>query len=235
MAGIAGCVKMTARAGQGEALAQLMLRVADGLRGTQGCEQYVVNRSATDADQVWVIERWLSQEALDAALEQLQTEPGKAQLAEVMALLDGPPERIDLQPLGGVGYLPGGTGSTIANLDDVEDHAPRFGLAEVGEARFATGALDAVATGVSFHRLRPGARQAFGHRHHHVEEVYFVLAGSGHVNIDGEIREVRRLDAIRIAPESKRAFEAGPDGLEVLVVSERRPGDAEMDTGFWPA
>jgi hypothetical protein len=33
----------------------------------------------------------------------LQTDVGKARLGEVMALVEGPPERIDLQPLGGVG------------------------------------------------------------------------------------------------------------------------------------
>jgi quinol monooxygenase YgiN/mannose-6-phosphate isomerase-like protein (cupin superfamily) len=234
MAGVARCVKMTAREGEGEALAQLLLRVADGLRGSSGCEQYVINRSLANADQVWVVERWLSQEALDASLEQLQGDSGKAQLAEVMALLDGPPERIDLQPLGGVGYLPGGTGSTILNLEDVEDQAPRFGLGEAGEARFATGALGARATGVSHQRVRPGVRQAFGHRHHHAEELYFVLAGGGRVNIDGEIRDVRTLDAIRVAPQSTRAFEAGPDGLELLVVGERHPGDVEVDRDFWP-
>jgi hypothetical protein len=49
------------------------------------------------------------------------------------------------------------------------------------------------------------------------EEIYVVLAGSGRINLDGEIVELRPLDAIRVAPEVARAFEAGPDGLEILV------------------
>jgi quinol monooxygenase YgiN len=52
---------------------------------------------------VWVTELWRDQEAVDASLAALQTDAGKARLGEVMALVDGPPERIDLQPLGGVG------------------------------------------------------------------------------------------------------------------------------------
>jgi quinol monooxygenase YgiN/mannose-6-phosphate isomerase-like protein (cupin superfamily) len=228
-------VKLKARANEGPALAAVMLRVAEGLRSTAGCELYVINRTPADPDTVWVNELWSSQEAVDASLQDLSTEAGKAQLAEVMALLDGPPERIDVEPLGGVGFLAAGTGSTVANLGDVEDLAPKFGYGWVGEARFATGALDAAQTGVSYQRLRPGVRQAFGHRHRRAEEVYVVLAGNGRVKIDDEIRELHVLDAVRIAPESRRAFEAGPDGLDLLVFGPHRPGDAVMDRDFWPA
>ena len=235
MAAVARYVKMKAQARKGDELATVMLRVADGLQATPGCELYVINRSLSEPDAVWVTELWLSQEALDASLEALQTDDGKAQFAEVSALLDGAPERIDLEPLGGVGHLPGGTGSTIVNLEDVEDVASRFGYGHVGEARFGNRPLRTVSTGISLQRLRPGVRQAFGHRHHHAEEVYVVLAGSGRVKIDDEISEVRALDAIRISPESSRAFEAGADGMDLLVVGPRHPGDAELAQDFWPS
>jgi mannose-6-phosphate isomerase-like protein (cupin superfamily) len=151
-----------------------------------------------------------------------------------MALLAGPPERIDVEPLGGVGYLAGGTGYTHVNLDDVEDMAPRFGYQDQGEARFPTRALDARLTGVSHQRLRPGVRQAFGHRHQHAEEVFVVLAGGGRIKIDDEISDVRALDAIRIAPDSSRSLEAGPDGLEFLVFGPHHAGDAVIEREFWP-
>jgi glyoxylase-like metal-dependent hydrolase (beta-lactamase superfamily II)/quinol monooxygenase YgiN/mannose-6-phosphate isomerase-like protein (cupin superfamily) len=208
MTAISRYVKMSARERLGKALAQRMLEVADGLRATAGCELYVINRSRAVPDVVWVTELWASQEALDAALTGLQTESGQAGMAEVMALLDGPPEPIELEPLGGVGYLPGGRGFTILNLDEVEDQAPRFGFGQLGEARFARQALNTSRTGVALHRLRPHARQAFGHRHQHAEEVYVVLSGGGRVKIDDEIHEISALDAIRLAPESTRAFEA---------------------------
>ena len=96
-------VKFTARAGHGDALAELMLDVAGSLHGTDGCELYAINRAAEDSDVMWVTELWRDQEAVDASLTVLQTDAGKARLGEVMALLEGPPERIDLQPLGGVG------------------------------------------------------------------------------------------------------------------------------------
>ncbi len=234
MASVGRYVKLTAREGQGERLATLLLEVAESLQRTPGCELYLINRSPSDPDVVWVTELWLSQEALDASLETLKTEEGRARANQVLALVQGN-ERIDLEPLGGVGYLPGGSGATHINLDEVEDMAPRFGYGERGEARFANRALHTRRTGLSLQRLRPGVRQAFGHRHQHAEEIYVVLSGSGSVKIDDEIRPVRRLDAIRIAPESSRAFEAGQDGLELLVVGPSHPGDAVLEQDFWPS
>jgi quinol monooxygenase YgiN len=229
-------VKFTAQPGRGHELAQLLLQAADTLVGTPGCELYVINRSAADPDQVWVTELWLDQASLDASLEQLRTPEGQARVAALTALLhpDKPPERIELEPLGGVGYLSGESGYTHLNLEDVEDMAPRFGLGDSGESRFATRPLGAARTGLSYQRLRPGVRQMFGHRHHHAEEVFVVLAGGGRVKIDAEIRVVRPLDAIRFAPGSTRAFEAGPEGLEFVVFGPHHRGDAVMDPEFWP-
>jgi quinol monooxygenase YgiN len=236
MPGVGRYMKFTAQPGRGGELAQLLLRAAESVRDTPGCELYVVNRAPADPDVIWVTELWLSQAAIDASLEQLQTDEGQARVAELKALLAAPPERIDVEPLGGVGYLPGGSDYTHVNLDDdVEDMAPRFGLGEMGESRFANRSLGTVATGVSHQRLRPDVRQAFGHRHQHAEEVVVVLAGSGRVKIDDEIRDLRALDAIRFAPAAGRAFEAGPAGLELLVFGARRPGDAVLDPAFWPA
>ena len=235
MTGAGRYAKFTTQPGRGDEVAQLLLRAADSLRDTAGCELYLINRSRSEPDVVWVTELWLSQEALDASLEHLDTDEGKAQIAEVVGLLAQPPELTELEPLGGVGYLAGGSGYTLVNLEDVEDMAKRFGLGEQGEARFANRALGTARTGVSHQRLRAGMRQAFGHRHQHAEEVFVILAGTGRLRIDDDIRDVRPLDAIRIAPGSARAFEAGPDGLEFLVFGPHHTGDAVMDPNFWPA
>ncbi len=113
--------------------------------------------------------------------------------------------------------------------------AKRFGLGEQGEARFANRPLGTVRTGFSHQRLRPGVRQAFGHRHQHAEEVFLILDGTGKLRIDDEIADVRPLDAIRIAPNSARALQAGADGLEFVVFGPHHTGDAVMDADFWPA
>jgi quinol monooxygenase YgiN len=103
MARVGRYVKITANSGQSDELAKALLQVADSLRSTPGCELYVINRSPSEPDVVWVTELWRDQAALDASLEGLRTEAGKAQMAQVMALVGGGFERIDLIPLGGVG------------------------------------------------------------------------------------------------------------------------------------
>jgi quinol monooxygenase YgiN/mannose-6-phosphate isomerase-like protein (cupin superfamily) len=225
--------KATAKPGEGDALAAVMLRVAETLEGVPGCLLYIVNRSPSEPDAVWVTELWRSQEDMDAALE---LDSARELMPEVMEHVDGPFEQINLEPLGGVGHAAAGlTGFTIVNLDSVEDMAAKHGLSDMGESRFARGDLGALDTGVSHQRLRPSRRGAFGHRHHRAEEVYVVLEGSGRVRIDDDIHEIGKLDAIRIAPGSVRAFEAGPDGLEFLVFGPHFTGDGEILREFWPA
>lgn len=122
---------------------------------------------------------------------------------------------------------------THKKLTEVKDSAPDFGLGDNQEARFAKNDLDAEDTGVSHHRLKAGKRQPFGHKHEEAEEVYVVMAGSGRINLDGDVVEVETLDAIRVSPGVTRAFEAGPDGLEVLAVGPRHDGDGEVIQGWW--
>jgi mannose-6-phosphate isomerase-like protein (cupin superfamily) len=126
---------------------------------------------------------------------------------------------------------------TVANLREVEDSAPKFGMAPDMEARFASSALGLCRSGVSLQRLAPGATQPFGHRHHEQEELYVVVAGDGRLKLDDEVVDVRGWDAIRVDPEVTRAFSAGPDGLEFLALgapaSENPAADVEMTQGWW--
>ncbi len=122
---------------------------------------------------------------------------------------------------------------TIKNLTETTDSAPKFGLDELGEAHFPREELGAQATGISYQVLKPGKRQAFGHKHDKAEEIYVVLSGSGRVRLDEEVCEVRALDAIRVAPEVKRAFEAGPEGLQWMAFGPHHDKDGEMIQEFW--
>ena len=122
---------------------------------------------------------------------------------------------------------------TLKNLAEVDDSAPKFGYAEVQEARFAKDELDAEQTGVSYQRVKPGKRQAFAHRHERAEEVYVVLGGSGQAKLEDQVVELRALDAIRVAPGVTRAFQAGPDGLELLAFGPRHDGDGDVLPGWW--
>jgi mannose-6-phosphate isomerase-like protein (cupin superfamily) len=124
-------------------------------------------------------------------------------------------------------------GYTIKNIESVQDMAKQHGLSDQGEARFASRDLNAVQTGVSHQRLKPGKRQQFGHRHDQAEEIYVVLAGSGRVRLDDEIIDIGKLDAIRVSPETMRSFEAGDEGLEILAFGQHFAGDGELVQGWW--
>jgi mannose-6-phosphate isomerase-like protein (cupin superfamily) len=122
---------------------------------------------------------------------------------------------------------------TRKKLTEIEDSAPKFGYGDLQEARFATQDLETERTGVSFLRVKAGKRQGFAHRHENAEEVYVVLAGSGRVKLDDEVLEIERLDAIRVTPGVTRQFEAGPDGIELIVFGPRHEGDGELIHGWW--
>ena len=117
------------------------------------------------------------------------------------------------------------------NLREVEDQAPSFGLAEMGESRFARRALGAETVGLAYYVVLPGQRQPFGHCHSEDEEIYVVLSGSGRARVGDEIVELGRFDALRVAPAATRAFEAGDDGLELVAFGSHHEGDCVRSQG----
>ena len=122
---------------------------------------------------------------------------------------------------------------TKISLAAVDDAAPGNGFGEHWEARVARNALHTERTGVTLFRLFPGKRSPFTHRHTDAEEIYVVLSGSGRVKLGDELLDVGPLDAIRVAPATARAFEAGADGLELLAFGPHHPGDGEPVADPW--
>jgi mannose-6-phosphate isomerase-like protein (cupin superfamily) len=122
---------------------------------------------------------------------------------------------------------------TIKNLMEVEDSAADRGPDL--EARFARKHMQSEHLGVSYFRYGPGFKAPYGHRHREQEEAYVVAAGSGRMRLDDDIVELRRWDVVRVAPGVVRAFEGGPDGLELIAIGADRPegGDGEMVKDFW--
>jgi uncharacterized cupin superfamily protein len=119
------------------------------------------------------------------------------------------------------------------NLREVEDMAVKHGMSDRQEARFARGDLGTEQTGLNYLIVKPGQREAFAHKHKTAEEVYVVLGGSGRVKLDDELVELAPLDAVRVGPGTARSFEAGSDGLEVLIFGPHVEGDGEMVQEFW--
>ena len=114
--------------------------------------------------------------------------------------------------------------------DSMGDRAPGV------EVRFGRKHLDSRDIGVSHVRYQPSVRAEFAHSHREQEEAYVVVAGSGRMLLDDEVLELRQWDVIRVAPEVVRAFEAGPDGLELIAVGgpKAEGGDGVPGTASWP-
>jgi mannose-6-phosphate isomerase-like protein (cupin superfamily) len=126
------------------------------------------------------------------------------------------------------------SGYTVVNLKEVEDQAPNFGLSPDLEARFARVALEAERIGVTYQRLTPNFRVPWGHTHKTQEEVFIVVNGSMRAKLEDEVVELEPWDALRVAKETMRGFEAGPEGVEFIAIgAPGGPGDAETTPDWW--
>jgi mannose-6-phosphate isomerase-like protein (cupin superfamily) len=123
---------------------------------------------------------------------------------------------------------------TTVNLlevaDSVGDRAPGI------EGRFGRKHMDSRDLGISHFRYAANVRSAAAHSHREQEEAYVVVAGSGRVLLDDQVEDLRQWDVVRVAPEVVRAFEAGPDGLDIIAVGGPKPadGDGVLGTAAWP-
>jgi quinol monooxygenase YgiN len=89
--------KMTAVAGQRDALAAILL---DSTGAMPGCLSYVIATDPADADALWITEVWDSQDSHKASL----TLPAvQAAIAKGKPLIAGFSNRVETVPIGGVG------------------------------------------------------------------------------------------------------------------------------------
>jgi mannose-6-phosphate isomerase-like protein (cupin superfamily) len=128
---------------------------------------------------------------------------------------------------------------TLTNLrEDPVDVGSNFNGAPGLEFRLGGSALALERSGLSYQRIPPGYRFPYGHTHSEQEEVFVVVGGSGRFKLDDEIIDVKQLDAARVSPGTWRGYEAGPDGLEILVfgaphLGENPRDDVEGQRDWW--
>jgi mannose-6-phosphate isomerase-like protein (cupin superfamily) len=130
---------------------------------------------------------------------------------------------------------------TLRNLrDDPEDLGSNFDGPPGLEFRAATKLLGLERSGLTFQRVPPDSRFPYGHTHETQEEVYVVVGGGGRMAVDDEIVELTLWDAVRVPPGSWRGYEAGPEGLELLIIGAPNLGDNPRDDvegtrDWWPS
>src|ERR687894_1271359 len=119
---------------------------------------------------------------------------------------------------------------TLRNLrEDLADVGSNFDGAPDLEFRLASTALELEQSGLSYQRIPPDYRFPYGHTHSQQEEVYVVVRGGGRMKLDDEIVELAEWDAVRVPPGTWRGYEAGPEGLELLVIGAPNLGEGRRE------
>jgi mannose-6-phosphate isomerase-like protein (cupin superfamily) len=113
-------------------------------------------------------------------------------------------------------------GYSVADLDSLEGEGPG------GMVRKVRRALGAQAFGFNYFTIPPGVEgREHDHAESNMEEVYFVVRGSGVMRVDGEEVELRASRFLRVDGASVRVPVAGPDGLEFLTIGAPLEGKYE--------
>jgi mannose-6-phosphate isomerase-like protein (cupin superfamily) len=119
---------------------------------------------------------------------------------------------------------------TRTNLKaDPEDVGSNFDGPPDLEFRAATRALELEQSDLTYQHVPAGYRFPYGHTHATQEEVFVVVGGSGRMKLDDDIIELAEWDAVRVPPGTWRGYEAGPSGLELLVIGAPSLGDSPRD------
>ena len=125
---------------------------------------------------------------------------------------------------------------TVVNFkNDVEDMAPKFGMAPGLESRFARKNLELEKSGVSYFKIAPDYKMPFGHTHSEQEEVYVIVSGNAQAKLGDDVVDLTQWDSVRVAPGVWRSLAGGPDGAEVIAFGapDTENKDVEMEQGFW--
>ena len=127
-------------------------------------------------------------------------------------------------------------GYNVENLMEVENQGENFGLnPDELQLRMAKDPLGCQNAGITYLRLGPGYRSPFGHRHKQQEEIYVLVSGSARLKLNDEVLEMKPFDAVRIAKDTMRNLEGGPEGAEVIAFGAPNtgPGDGPMTQDWW--
>jgi mannose-6-phosphate isomerase-like protein (cupin superfamily) len=102
--------------------------------------------------------------------------------------------------------------------------------------RFSRKFIDSRDLGVTLANYAPNFKSKMAHSHGAQEEAYVVVRGSGNILLNAEVVEIKLWDVVRVSPEITRAFEAGPDGLDIIAVGGPKPegGDGVKHDAEWP-
>jgi mannose-6-phosphate isomerase-like protein (cupin superfamily) len=127
-------------------------------------------------------------------------------------------------------------GYAVQQLREVQNQGENFGIDPNDmQLRMAKDPLECANAGISLIKLGAGFRAPFGHTHKTQEEIYILVSGSARMKIGDDVIELEPLTAVRVAPETMRSYEGGPEGAELIAIGAPRTGsgDADIAPGWW--
>jgi mannose-6-phosphate isomerase-like protein (cupin superfamily) len=126
---------------------------------------------------------------------------------------------------------------TVVRVDQVADMAAEVGMdPDHFEIRFLREPLALQNFAVTVERFGGGWRPTRGHRHTVQEEVYLLVSGRAQAKLDGDVIDLEPWTAVRVPPETPRAFRAAGDEEAVFVaIAAPQAGfdDVEFIQDFW--
>jgi mannose-6-phosphate isomerase-like protein (cupin superfamily) len=125
----------------------------------------------------------------------------------------------------------------IVAVADVPDQAAEVGMdPDHFEIRFMREALALENFSVTYEVFGGDWRPRRGHRHTLQEEVYFLVSGRAQGNFDGEVVDLEPWTAVRVPPETARAFRAaGEEDAVFVTIGAPQTGldDVEFIQDYW--
>jgi mannose-6-phosphate isomerase-like protein (cupin superfamily) len=120
---------------------------------------------------------------------------------------------------------------------DVPDQAAEVGMdPDHFEIRFMREPLALENFSVTYEVFGGGWRPARGHRHTLQEEVYVLVSGRAQGKFNGKVVDIEQWTAVRVPPETTRAFRAAGEEDAVFVTigaPQTGPGDVEFVQDYW--
>lgn len=126
---------------------------------------------------------------------------------------------------------------SIVPVSEVPDIAADVGMdPDNFEIRMMREKLALENFGVTFERFAAGYRPTRGHRHGVQEEVYFLVSGRARAKLGDEVIDLEPWTAVRVPPNTARAFRAvgDEDAIFVTIAAPQADlGDVEFIQDFW--
>ncbi len=120
----------------------------------------------------------------------------------------------------------------VGKMNEIIEHELPMGPDVIIKGKvFAGQTVGATGSELSFQTLVPGQDSGFLHTHKTHEELYIILKGEGHYQVDGEVFPVSEGAIIRVSPEGKRALKnTGNENLTMLCIQYKANSFTEADS-----